>query len=70
MGYTNGFLSRVVVSQALIYTLAAYVPAVALGYGLYRVTEALANIPMRLTVANLGVRPAAGRRGRASSRRC
>ena len=53
MGHTNGFLSGVVVTQALIYSLAAYVPAVAVGAGLYRATEALANIPMRMTGANL-----------------
>jgi putative ABC transport system permease protein len=53
MGHTNGFLSRVVVTQAIIYALAAYLPAVLIGAGLYRATEALANIPMRLTPANL-----------------
>ena len=35
--------------QAAIYALAAYMPAVLLGVALYRVTEALANIPMILT---------------------
>jgi len=54
MGHTNGFLSRVVVMQALIYSLAAYLPAVVVGAGLYKATEALANIPMRLTASNLG----------------
>jgi putative ABC transport system permease protein len=55
MGHTNASLSRVVVMQALIYSMAAYVPAVAAGAGLYRATESLANIPMRLTAANLGL---------------
>jgi putative ABC transport system permease protein len=53
MGHTNAALSRVVVVQALIYSLAAYAPAVVVGAGLYRATEALANIPMRLTAPNL-----------------
>lgn len=55
MGYTDGFLSRVVVGQSLIYALGAYGPAVALAYAAYRATEALADIPMRLTAANLGL---------------
>ena len=33
MGHTNGFLSGVVVTQAMIYSLAAYVPAVVAGRG-------------------------------------
>src|SRR5262249_31374102 len=53
MGHTNTFLSSVVVTQAMIYALAAYFPAVLAATGLYRATEALANIPMRLTAANL-----------------
>ena len=53
MGYTNRYLSGVVVTQALIYTLTAYLPAVVLGFAIYRATTALANIPMRLTLTNL-----------------
>jgi putative ABC transport system permease protein len=53
MGHTNTFLSGVVMTQAMIYALAAYLPAVFVGAGLYKATEALANIPMRLTSANL-----------------
>jgi putative ABC transport system permease protein len=55
MGYTNRYLSRVVVVQALIYALGAFGPAVALAYVVYRVTAALAQIPMRLTVTNLAI---------------
>jgi putative ABC transport system permease protein len=55
MGHTNNFLSRVVLIQALIYAVAAYVPATVVSVGLYRATEALANIPMRLTPTNLGL---------------
>jgi putative ABC transport system permease protein len=55
MGYTTRFLSRVVVVQALIYALGAFGPAVVLTYVAYRATEALANIPMRMTVANLAL---------------
>ena len=55
MGHSNRYLSRVVIQQALLYAGAAYVIAVALGFGLYRATEALAGIPMRLTPAILGL---------------
>jgi putative ABC transport system permease protein len=55
MGHTNGYLSGVVLVQAAVYATAAYVPAVALGYVLYRVTDALANIPMVMTAGNLGL---------------
>lgn len=53
MGYTNGFLSRVVVGQSLIYALGAYGPALLLTYAAYRATESLAQIPMRFTAVNL-----------------
>jgi putative ABC transport system permease protein len=55
MGYTNRYLSRVVVVQALIYALGAFGPAVVLAYVAYRVTAALAKIPMRMTVSNLAI---------------
>jgi putative ABC transport system permease protein len=55
MGYTNRYLSRVVVVQALIYALGAFGPAVVLAYVAYRATEALASIPMRMTLANLAL---------------
>jgi putative ABC transport system permease protein len=55
MGYTNRYLSRVVVVQALIYALGAFGPAVVVSYVAYRDTEALAGIPMRMTMANLAL---------------
>jgi putative ABC transport system permease protein len=55
MGHTNAFLSRVVLAQAAIYAVAAYVPAVLLGSVLYRVTDTLADIPMILTRGNLAL---------------
>jgi putative ABC transport system permease protein len=55
MGYTNRYLSRVVLVQALIYALGAFAPAVALAYVAYRVTATLAQIPMRMTVPNLAI---------------
>jgi putative ABC transport system permease protein len=55
MGHTNAFLSGVVIRQALIYAGAAFLIAVVLGFGLYRATEALAGIPMRLTPRIVGL---------------
>jgi putative ABC transport system permease protein len=55
MGYTNLSLSGVVVVQALIYALGAFGPAVVLAYIAYRITAALAKIPMRMTVSNLAI---------------
>jgi putative ABC transport system permease protein len=55
MGHTNGYLSRVVVLQALIYSGVAYLIAVALGLLLYQATEGLAGIPMRMTTGILGL---------------
>lgn len=55
MGHSNAYLSRVVIEQAMIYAGAAYLVAVVLGFALYRATEALAGIPMRLTPGILGL---------------
>jgi putative ABC transport system permease protein len=53
MGHSNRYLSRVVILQALIYSLAAYIIASAFGTIVYRATESLAGIPMRLTMGTL-----------------
>ena len=53
MGYSTARLSRVVVEQSLIYMIVAYVVAVLLAIVVYRATESLAGIPMRLTAYNL-----------------
>jgi putative ABC transport system permease protein len=53
MGYTHSLLSSIVLAQAAIYAVAAFLPAALVSHGLYRVTETLANIPMDLTPLNL-----------------
>ncbi len=53
MGYSPSRLGRVVVEQSLIYMVISYVLAVILAIVVYRATEELAGIPMRLTVQNL-----------------
>ena len=55
MGHSNIYLSRVVVTQALIYSGVAYLIATAFGLVLYAATEALAGIPMRMTAGILGL---------------
>ena len=55
MGYSFRRLAVVVVGQSIIYMLISYAIAVILGLIVYRVTEELAGIPMRMTYS----RPAA-----------
>ncbi len=53
MGYSTARLSWVVVEQSLIYMIVAYFIAVLLAIVVYHATQALAGIPMSLTVHNL-----------------
>jgi putative ABC transport system permease protein len=55
MGHSNRYLSQVVIVQALLYAGAAYIIATALGVVVYAATEALAGIPMRLTLGILAL---------------
>jgi putative ABC transport system permease protein len=55
IGHGNWFLGRTILLQGLIYSFSAYVPALVASYFLYRATERLANIPMRLTLSNIGI---------------
>jgi putative ABC transport system permease protein len=55
LGYADFYLVRVVLVQAIIYGVFAYLPAVAASYALYRATEALAGIPMVMTASNLAL---------------
>ena len=53
MGYGEGLLARIIQTQAGLYAVASYLPAVLLSVVVYRATDRLANIPMVLTGANL-----------------
>ena len=64
MGYSQLRLARVVVMQSLIYMLISYVIAILLAIFVYRATEDLAGIPMRLTIQNLLITLALAIRGR------
>jgi putative ABC transport system permease protein len=53
MGYSPSRLARVVVEQSLIYMVISYFFALVLALVVYRATQELAGIPMRLTAQNL-----------------
>lgn len=53
MGYRLGELSGVVMVQAVLYAVLAFIPAVLLAALLYGLTRRLANIPMVMTAGNL-----------------
>ncbi|WP_165233951.1 FtsX-like permease family protein [Aquisphaera insulae] len=55
MGYSLPRLYRVVVEQSLLYMIVAYAIAVVLAIAVYRATEHLAGIPMRLTLQSLAI---------------
>lgn len=49
IGYSDRFLSRVLLQQALLLALGAFVPALLLSLLLYAVTTELAEVPIRMT---------------------
>jgi putative ABC transport system permease protein len=53
MGYTNRFLSRVVLGQALGLALLGFVPGLLLSLGLYALTSYLANIPIEMNARRI-----------------
>ncbi|HEY1190849.1 MAG TPA: ABC transporter permease DevC [Gemmata sp.] len=55
IGYTNGYLSRVVLQEALILAAVGFVPGALVTYGTYLVLTELTGLPMVLTPARLGL---------------
>jgi len=53
MGYSNWYLISVMVQQALLLAIVSYALGVAVAQGLYLITAAGAQIPVRMTTANL-----------------
>ena len=49
MGYTDGYLARVVVQQAMILAVVGFVPGLIVAYGLYAASGTIAAIPMIMT---------------------
>lgn len=50
MGYTNGFLGKVVLQQALILGLCGFLPGLVVAHGLYALTRAATNIPIYMSL--------------------
>ncbi len=53
LGYSNRYVSGLVLQQALIFAVLGYIPAVALAFGTYALIRQLAHIPMDMTVTRL-----------------
>lgn len=53
MGYGNWYLMSVMVQQALLLAIVSFALGVAIAQGLYLITAAGAQIPVRMTAANL-----------------
>ncbi|WP_390821193.1 ABC transporter permease [Tuwongella immobilis] len=49
MGYTNGFIGRVVLQQAAFLAILSYLISLVLAVGLYELTRQLAGLPMQMT---------------------
>jgi putative ABC transport system permease protein len=49
MGYTNGYLARVVLMEALILAVVGYLPGIASATWLYGLTERATMLPMRIS---------------------
>jgi len=54
MGYTNGYLSGVVLQEAAILAMAGFVPALLLTYQVFKISAAATNLPLTLTPAMAG----------------
>ena len=55
MGYSTSRLASIVVAQSLIYMVISFFVGVLIAILVYKATQELAGIPMRMTMENLGV---------------
>ena len=53
MGYRHGYLMKVILQQATLVAVLGFVPGLALSSLLYRITSALASIPIRMEGENI-----------------
>ena len=53
IGYPDGFLTQVVLSQAAILALVGFLPGLLIAKGLYWVTTLVTNIPMNMTMLRI-----------------
>jgi putative ABC transport system permease protein len=49
VGYGPGYLSRVVMTQGILFAILGYLPALVLSFGIYALVRNLADLPMYLT---------------------
>jgi putative ABC transport system permease protein len=54
MGYTNAYLSGVVLQEAAILAVAGFIPALLLTYQVFKISAAATNLPLELTPAMAG----------------
>ncbi len=54
VGYTNGFLDGIVLVEALLFVLVAFVPALVAALGVYAVIRSQTLLPTHLTATQLG----------------
>ena len=55
MGYTNRYLSGVVLQEAAILAVAGFIPAIALSLVVFKVSAAATNLPLELTLDKAGM---------------
>ena len=55
MGYTNGYLSGVVLQEAAILAIAGFIPAIILSLVVFRITAGATNLPLELTPGKAGM---------------
>lgn len=55
MGYSNAFLSRVVLREAAILTVLGFIPGLLVSVALYRVTTTATRLPLEMTLARAGL---------------
>jgi putative ABC transport system permease protein len=49
IGYSNGYLAKIVIFQAIALAVLGFLPAVAISQGLYMITSAATNMPIYMT---------------------
>jgi putative ABC transport system permease protein len=49
MGYSNAFLSRVVLREAAILTVLGFIPGLLASFVLYRITTTATRLPLEMT---------------------
>ena len=55
MGYTNRYLSGVVLQEAAILAVAGFIPAIALSLVVFKVSADATNLPLELTPDKIGM---------------